>query len=511
MVVIRRLVFKFETSPRFQVMARNKAVKSGSKNACVNSEDKPVKEKKNDTETSSVHMFTKEEILYLRLNLLSWYDKSKRDLPWRKISHENINQRAYATWVSEIMLQQTQVATVIDYYNKWMKTWPTLEALADANIEAVNEAWSGLGYYSRGRRLLEGAQRVVSDFHGEMPKTAQDLEKKLPGVGRYTAGAIASIAFKEVTGLVDGNVVRVWSRLRAIGANSTLPEVMDLFWQLSHQSVDPDRPGDFNQALMELGATVCTPKLPQCEKCPVQALCRAYARAEQDKQWAVRKICSVVKKEANVKPDIVDIECLVPDCRFCLPKDSPWDKELGVLNFPRKPKKASVKLEELNVVIIQTVEERCTSKFLICQRPEKGLLAGLWEFPSCSQQGSKALVSQAVSALCKLKDGSLHGLEEVGEVPHMFSHIHHLYKVWISQIASDLSCQIESFDGRAVKWVTESELEEAAISTGMRKVFRAYKKFQTAPKSFKRKGDSDVIIKAPKRTQSSISDFFKKK
>ncbi|GFO35963.1 adenine DNA glycosylase, partial [Plakobranchus ocellatus] len=191
----------------------------------------------------------------------------------------------------------------------------------------VNEAWSGLGYYSRGRRLFEGAQKVVSELKGEMPKTAGDLEKKLPGVGRYTAGAIASIAFGEVTGLVDGNVVRVLSRLRAIGANSTLPEVMDAFWKLSHELVDPEKPGDFNQAMMELGATVCTPKLPQCGQCPVRALCRAYARTENDKKTAAKRICTEVKKESNGAPEIIDIECLVPDCKFCLPSDAPWDKE----------------------------------------------------------------------------------------------------------------------------------------------------------------------------------------
>ncbi|KAK3803909.1 hypothetical protein RRG08_059774 [Elysia crispata] len=508
MIIIRQLSFNY----KIQSMVRNAAIRSGAKATTVKCESKPEKGEKSQTEPSSIHTFTKEEILFLRLSLLSWYDKNKRDLPWRKISCKDVNQSAYATWVSEIMLQQTQVATVINYYNKWMKKWPTLQALAESNVEAVNEAWSGLGYYSRGRRLFEGAQKVVSDLEGQMPKTAQDLEKILPGVGRYTAGAIASIAFGEVTGLVDGNVVRVWSRLRAIGANSTLPEVMELFWQLSHQSVDNERPGDFNQAVMELGATVCTPKLPQCGQCPVQALCRAYARAEHDKQSAVKKICTEVKKENNGKPDIVDIECLVPDCKFCLPVDSPWEKELGVLNFPRKPKKASVKQEELNVVVIQSAEEKSAlSKFLICQRPKKGLLAGLWEFPSCTQQDSKTLVSQAIAASCKLKVDSLQNLKEVGEVSHMFSHIHHLYKVWLAQVASNVTSDIVSFDGRPVRWATESEMQDAAISTGMRKVYREYKKSVTAPQSCKRKREPDIVIKDPKKTQSSISDFFKKK
>ncbi|RUS89256.1 hypothetical protein EGW08_002999 [Elysia chlorotica] len=507
MILIHRLNFN-----KFQAMVRRKAIKSGAKATTVKceTERKPLIEEKGPTDLSSIHEFTKEEILFLRLSLLSWYDKNKRDLPWRQISSNDVNQSAYATWVSEIMLQQTQVATVINYYNKWMKKWPTLEALAASDIEAVNEAWSGLGYYSRGKRLFEGAKKVVTELQGQMPRTAQDLEKQLPGVGRYTAGAIASIAFGEVTGLVDGNVVRVWSRLRAIGANSTVPEVMELFWQLSHQCVDPDRPGDFNQALMELGATVCSPRQPQCGRCPVQALCRAYAKAESDKQSSVRKICTEVKSESKGKPDIVDIECLVPDCKYCPPEDSPWDKELGVLNFPRKPKKASVKQEELNVVVIQTTEEKSAAKFLICQRPEKGLLAGLWEFPSCTQQDSKTLVSQAIADSCDMEVKSLQTLKEVGEVSHMFSHVHHLYKVWLAKVAGSVVDQVTSFDGRPVRWATEHQMQEAAISTGMRKVYKEFKK-STDPQSCKRKREPDVVIKDTKKGQPSIADFFKRK
>ncbi|XP_020372489.2 adenine DNA glycosylase isoform X1 [Rhincodon typus] len=218
------------------------------------------------------------EIHSIRANLLSWYDKSKRELPWRRmaVTESDLNKRAYAVWVSEIMLQQTQVATVINYYNKWMQRWPTLQDLAKATVEEVNEMWSGLGYYSRGRRLHEGAQKVMSEFKGEMPKTAEELQKLLPGVGRYTASAIASITFGQVTGIVDGNAVRVLCRVRAIGADSTSPTVFEALWMLANSLVDPFRPGDFNQAIMELGATVCTPKAPLCSECPVQAHCRAY-------------------------------------------------------------------------------------------------------------------------------------------------------------------------------------------------------------------------------------------
>ncbi|ESP00360.1 hypothetical protein LOTGIDRAFT_55450, partial [Lottia gigantea] len=216
------------------------------------------------------------EIIELQNAMVTWYQENQRDLPWRKLSkHQDINKRAYSVWVSEIMLQQTQVATVINYYNKWIKKWPTLQDLAKASLEEVNEMWSGLGYYSRGRRLHEGAQKVVNELKSEMPRNAESLMKKLPGVGRYTAGAISSIAYNEQTGLVDGNVIRVLSRLRIIGTDSTSQTAIDTFWNHANKLVPADRPGDFNQSMMELGATICTPKSPSCSTCPVQSFCKA--------------------------------------------------------------------------------------------------------------------------------------------------------------------------------------------------------------------------------------------
>ena len=168
------------------------------------------------------HEFREQEAEPFGEALLRWYDKSRRKLPWRTIAEteENDDIRGYSVWVSEVMLQQTQVATVVDYYNKWMKKWPSTKALSEATTDEVMSAWSGLGYYSRGKRLLEGAKIIEAEFGGRMPKNSAELRKKLPGVGRYTAAAIASIAFGERCGLVDGNVVRVIARLRRIGAGS---------------------------------------------------------------------------------------------------------------------------------------------------------------------------------------------------------------------------------------------------------------------------------------------------
>ncbi|KAG9482866.1 hypothetical protein GDO78_009042 [Eleutherodactylus coqui] len=257
------------------------------------------------------HTFTSEETETLRKELLTWYDRCKRDLPWRRLAAAEMdaNRRAYSVWVSEVMLQQTQVSTVIDYYTKWMKTWPTVEDLAAASLEEVNEKWSGLGYYSRGRRLQEGAQKVVRDLGGQMPRTAEALQKLLPGVGRYTAGAVASISYGQVTGVVDGNVIRVLCRLRRIGADCTSPPVADALWNLANDLVDPDRPGDFNQAMMELGATVCTPKRALCGECPLQSLCRAYKKVELESASSIRNLVDR-RADAPIGSDIEDCgEC----------------------------------------------------------------------------------------------------------------------------------------------------------------------------------------------------------
>jgi len=205
------------------------------------------------------HFVDENEIQDFHTSLLYWYDENKRDLPWRKprpaspsrsltdeddrpakrIKKNNNDtqqpypasaQRAYEVWVSEIMCQQTQVATVLAYYTKWMALFPTIFDLAKAPMELVNQTWAGLGYYSRGRRLKEGAQKVVEEMGGILPKTAKELEAVVPGVGRYTAGAIASIAYGEAVELVDGNVVRVLSRLRALGLNPKGKQAIGLHW-----------------------------------------------------------------------------------------------------------------------------------------------------------------------------------------------------------------------------------------------------------------------------------------
>jgi A/G-specific adenine glycosylase len=214
-----------------------------------------------------------------RLALLRWYDVEKRDLPWRR------NKDPYRIWLSESMLQQTRVSAVLEHYREFLTRFPTVENLASAKLDAVLAAWSGLGYYRRARNLHAAAKKVVADFEGRIPLTAAEL-RQLPGIGRYTAAAIASIAYDEKCAVLDGNVERVLERISGRPASAA-----DL-WKSAENLLSPQRPGDFNQAMMELGATVCLPAEPRCLLCPVRNWCETRgvgSRITQPK----RKICEL--------------------------------------------------------------------------------------------------------------------------------------------------------------------------------------------------------------------------
>jgi A/G-specific adenine glycosylase len=211
----------------------------------------------------------------IRRKLLGWYDEAGRDLPWRH------TRDPYAVWVSEVMLQQTRVETVIPYYERFLQRFPTLRALAEADEDTVLSHWSGLGYYRRARLLHAGVREVVAQYGGEVPEDA-DARRSLPGVGRYTAGAIGSIAFEREEPIVDGNVTRVLARIQQIKTPVGASVTTDRLWEEAARLVPGERPGDLNQALMELGATICTPRQPRCDACPVSENCCAHAAGEVD-------------------------------------------------------------------------------------------------------------------------------------------------------------------------------------------------------------------------------------
>ena len=263
----------------------------------------------------------------IRTSLLAWYDANQRDLPWRR------TRDPYHIWVSEIMLQQTRVDAVIPYYERWIATFPDIQTLADADLHDVLKQWEGLGYYSRARNL-HGAARLVREKHGGTVPCEPGTLRKLPGVGDYTAGAIASIAYNHRTPAIDGNVRRVVSRLFDV-ATSTAANTR----AYTEPLLDSSRPGDFNQALMDFGATVCTPRAPRCAACSLQQLCYAYARGTIPERPARRH------KKA------------IPHQR------------------------------------VATLVYRDSDRVVLEQRASNGLLAGLWQFPEASDPppGSRIL------------------------------------------------------------------------------------------------------------------------
>jgi A/G-specific adenine glycosylase len=211
-----------------------------------------------------------------RRSLLRWYDSQKRDLPWRA-DHD-----PYRVWLSEIMLQQTRVGAVVGYYGRFLRRFPTVERLAAARLASVLAEWSGLGYYRRARMLHEAARKIVREHSGVFPRTAEGL-RELPGIGRYTSAAIASIAFGQTAAVVDGNVERVLQRV----SGKILRDVE--LWQGAKELLSASRPGDFNQALMELGATVCLPRQPNCDVCPVFKLCTAQGTMKKPRREVRQK------------------------------------------------------------------------------------------------------------------------------------------------------------------------------------------------------------------------------
>ncbi|XP_074122207.1 adenine DNA glycosylase isoform X1 [Sminthopsis crassicaudata] len=465
------------------------------------------------SQVSPYHVFgAADQVAGFRANLLSWYDQAKRDLPWRRraAGEPDPDQRAYAVWVSEIMLQQTQVATVTGYYTRWMQKWPTLRDLAGASLEEVNQLWAGLGYYSRGRRLQEGARKVVEELGGHIPRTADMLQKLLPGVGRYTAGAIASIAFGQVTGVVDGNVTRVLCRLRAIGADPGSPLVTQHLWSLAQQLVDPARPGDFNQAAMELGATVCTPRGPLCPECPVRGFCQAQKRVEREQAAASRRLLG------SPEPETLDVEECAPRrpglCPLCPPPSEPWRPDLGVANFPRQPARKAPREQRTALCVLQQPGPE-TCRFLLVQRPSSGLLAGLWEFPSVPAEGSESVQCRALmKALRAWVSGPLplKSLRRLGKVVHIFSHIRQTYVVY----SLALEAQPPGLPPSGARWVTRAEFQSAAVPTAMKKVLRLFEGQHSRSKK-PSKGPQDPVIKDPdpgpgrRHQQLTLNAFFK--
>ncbi|KNA15855.1 hypothetical protein SOVF_094390 [Spinacia oleracea] len=397
--------------------------------------------------------FNEEEIAEIRGSLLEWYDKNKRDLPWRRLKDDDDGgeRKAYGVWVSEVMLQQTRVATVIDYFNRWMLKWPSLYHLSLASLEEVNEMWAGLGYYRRARYLLEGAKKVIEEG-GSFPRTVSSL-RKVPGIGDYTSGAIASIAFNEAVPVVDGNVVRVLARLKAIYANPKDSVTVKKFWSLAGQLVDPYRPGEFNQALMELGATLCTPTSPSCSECPVSVQCQALTLSRQGGLVTDYPLKVVKAKQRN---------------------------EFSAVCF--------LEISESQNLVEDTQKTR---RYLLVKRPNEGLLAGLWEFPSVllGQESEITIRRKEIDKFLKAsfnldakKTFKVISREEVGEYVHIFSHIR--LKMYVEYLIIHLKggsklLQSAPDEGSMIwKCADSKELSSMGLTSGVKKVYTMVQQFK---------------------------------
>lgn len=371
-------------------------------------------------EENKITMWSEEKIHDFRATLLQWYDENKRDLPWRQTDDP------YYIWVSEIMLQQTQVDTVIPYYERFIETLPTIEALAYAPEAILLKLWEGLGYYSRVRNMKVAAIQIMELHDGEFPTSHKEV-LNLKGIGPYTAGAVTSIAFNQVYPAVDGNVMRVLSRLFEIDLDISKASTRKVFEEMIRRLIDPDRPGDFNQALMDLGATICTPKNYSPEKSPVRDFNASYV----NETWA---------------------------------------------NYPVKKKKIKVKEQTFFTIVIKNEK----NEYLFRKRSSKGVLAGMLtpimlnrddlkdsEWKAFNQEEfNQHRSSQEIEEMLRENYELIVSLNDQpkGILTHVFSHLKWEMIVFEADLIADQSHSAE------LKWIHPNRFEEEMFPMPTQKV-----------------------------------------
>ena len=382
-----------------------------------------------DLEKYGVTMWEEDKILSFRQKLLAWYDENKRDLPWRR------SKNPYHIWVSEIMLQQTRVDTVIPYYERFLDWFPTVESLANAPEERLLKAWEGLGYYSRVRNMQTAAQQIMSEFEGKFPSTYEGISS-LKGIGPYTAGAISSIAFNLPQPAVDGNVMRVLARLFEVNHDIGNPSNRKIFQAMMEVLIDPDRPGDFNQALMDLGSDIEAPVNPRPEESPVKEFSAAYQHGTMD-------------------------------------------------HYPIKaPKKKPIPIY-LKALVVQNSQ----GQFLLEKNESEKLLAGFWHFPLIEvdefsdQTQELDLFSQVAEPILQLGPSPQESFEQdydlevdwqdlrFEEVKHIFSH-----RKWHIQIIAGRVAETQEYADREVLWLSPEEFSNYPLAKPQQKIWQAYLK-----------------------------------
>ena len=382
-----------------------------------------------DLEKYGVTMWEEDKILSFRQKLLAWYDENKRDLPWRR------SKNPYHIWVSEIMLQQTRVDTVIPYYERFLDWFPTVESLANAAEERLLKAWEGLGYYSRVRNMQTAAQQIMSEYEGKFPSTYESISS-LKGIGPYTAGAISSIAFNLPQPAVDGNVMRVLARLFEVNHDIGNPSNRKIFQAMMEVLIDPDRPGDFNQALMDLGSDIEAPVNPRPEESPVKEFSAAYQHGTMDR-------------------------------------------------YPIKaPKKKPIPIY-LKALVVQNSQ----GQFLLEKNESEKLLAGFWHFPLIEvdefsdQTQDLDLFSQVAESILQLGPSPQESFEQdydlevdwqdlrFEEVKHVFSH-----RKWHIQIIAGRVAESQEYADREVLWLSPEEFINYPLAKPQQKIWQAYLK-----------------------------------
>jgi A/G-specific adenine glycosylase len=341
-------------------------------------------------------------------SLLSWYDTEKRDLPWRQTNDP------YKILVSEVMLQQTQVDTVIPYYNRWMDRFDSVDKLASASLDEVLNLWEGMGYYTRAKNLHRAAQEIVIKYQGRFPETFSDLIK-LPGIGNYTAGAVASIAFNRAVPAVDANVKRVISRLLC-----SQPPPQKL-WDTAQSLIDKDSPADFNQAMMELGALICISKNPLCKRCPVSSLCQAYKKGLQER-------------------------------------------------FP--PKRKSRKIEEIRTVLGILVDN---GKTYIQKRPLGGLWGGLWEFPGGKIEPGESPEEALYREIQEELGVEIIIIGREKDIRHAYTRFRVILSPYLCQLKGSDPLIPQAAE---MRWVLPEELHRFAFPAANRKIIQVLKNDQ---------------------------------
>ncbi|MBN1554937.1 MAG: A/G-specific adenine glycosylase [Phycisphaerae bacterium] len=351
---------------------------------------------------------TKKQLLEIPRALLKWFHRRRRDMPWRS------TRDPYAIWISEIMLQQTRVSAVTPYYLRFLKRFPSVESLARAKLGTVLKFWEGLGYYTRARNLHKAAKMIVREYDARLPETAAEL-RTLPGVGRYTAGAVASIAFGLDEPVLDGNVTRVLCRVFRISENPKDDAVRETLWRLARALLPPGDAGDFNQSMMELGATLCLPRNPRCEECPIQPSCRAHRYNEQ-------------------------------------------------ANLPVKIDKTP--LPHFTIVAGVIRKDR---NILIDRRKPEGLLGGLWEFPGGKVESGETLPEALRREVREEVGVEIEVGEEIAVVHHAYSHfritLHAMECEYLRGTARAIQCD-------DVKWVSPKQLSQYAFPKANHKIIQ---------------------------------------